>query len=226
MRVVAFVPAKGTSERVPGKNLRMLGDKPLFLHMVDTLLKCRLIDDIYVHTEAESIKKLVGSREEYIEHAVQILDEPTDMANNNVNGNQILLWAAEQVKADIYIQALPTAPFLLPGSIDRAIRLTKESWHAVVATISRPIYRWERWADGTGGRSRYDDYNIPNAKDMEPYVGETMGLYVIRREELFSSRKRVGHHPYLMDVSDIEAIDIDTEEDFRFAETVWKGLHL
>ncbi|GAF67899.1 unnamed protein product, partial [marine sediment metagenome] len=65
---------------------------------------------------------------------------------------------------------------------------------------------------------------IPNAKDMEPYVGETMGLYVIRRKELFESRRRVGYHPYLMDVSDIEAIDIDTEEDFKFAEIVWKGM--
>lgn len=218
MRVVAFIPAKGTSERVPNKNTKVLGRKPLFLHIVDTLLACCSIDEVYLDTETYEVAAHLDVR-----NKCRVLKRPEELATNATDGNKLLLWEAEQVEADIYVQALPTAPFLLSRTVDKAIELVKNKWPSVIAATFRNHYHWDRWADGTGGRARYDARNIPNAKNLPPTVRETMGLYVIRREELINTGLRTGHHPYLLGVSDIEAIDIDTEEDFRFAEIIWKG---
>ena len=55
MRVVAFLPAKGNSDRVKNKNLRLLDGKPLFLHTLEKLINFDLFDDVYLDTESDEI---------------------------------------------------------------------------------------------------------------------------------------------------------------------------
>ena len=58
MKVVAFVPAKGSSERIENKNAKLLDGRPLVVHMLDTLLKCQRIDEVYLDTESDDIAAL------------------------------------------------------------------------------------------------------------------------------------------------------------------------
>ena len=115
-KIVAFVPAKGTSSRVKSKNMRILGDKPLFLHMLDTLLSCSNVDEVYLDTESDEVFSLATGRNHFE------LRRLAELASNKTNGNQLLLHEASRVPdADIYVQALPTAPFLSRKTIEKAI---------------------------------------------------------------------------------------------------------
>ncbi len=215
--VVAFVPAKGTSTRVTSKNIRQLGDKPLLLHVLDTLLTCHTIQDVYLDSESQIVFDIASGR------GHKELRRPESLASNSTDGNQLLLYEAGRVPdADIYVQVLPTAPFLLRSTIDEAVfRLTVRKEHdSVFAARREKIYLWN--ADGTP--RNYDPIHIPNSVDLPATIIETMSLYAIRRAALLSGKSRIGKTPHILPIQLIESIDINTEEDFAFAETVMRGL--
>ena len=216
--VIAFVPAKGTSTRVASKNIRKLGDKSLFLHVLDTLLTCHTIQDVYLDSEAQAVFDIASGRRH------RELHRPESLASNSTDGNQLLLYEAGQVPdADIYVQVLPTAPFLSRSTIDEAVfRLTVKKEHdSVFAARREKIYLWN--PDGTP--RNYDPMHIPNSVDLPATIIETMSLYAIRKAALLSDRSRIGKNPHILPIPLIESIDINTEEDFLFAETVMRGLN-
>lgn len=215
-KVIAFVPAKGTSSRVPSKNMKILGNKSLFLHILDTLLSCYTIDEVYLDTESDEVFKLAEGRRH------KCMRRDPKLATNKTDGNQLLLNEAAHVEADIYVQALPTAPFLSQQTIDEAIfsLLTSKMNDSLFTVTKDKVYLWKK--DGTS--ANYDPLHIPNSVDLEETITETMGLYVIRKDTLFERKSRIGKSPILFDIPAIESTDIDTPEDFNFADAIFKGL--
>ena len=63
---------------------------------------------------------------------------------------------------------------------------------------------------------------LPRSQDMMPVIEETTGLYGITREALSKYHCRIGRKPYIHIVSKFEAVDINTEEDWKVAEYVGK----
>jgi len=215
-RVVAFVPSKGTSNRVKNKNIRLLGDKPLFLHILDTLLSCYTIDEVYLDTESQEVFDLAKGRDH------KELIRPVELASNRTDGNQLLLYEASQVtEADIYVQALPTAPFLSVDTIDKAVfaLIKSREYDSVFAATRNKLYLW----DESGKPINYDPQNIPNSFELPDTIIEAMSLYAIRREALLQKKTRIGERPYILPVPLIESIDINTEEDFKLVEIIYKG---
>lgn len=216
-KVVAFVPAKGTSTRVENKNVRLLGEKPLFLHILDTLLSCHTIDEVYLDSESDTIFSLAEGRNHII------LRRPVELASNGTDGNALLRYEASQVPhADIYVQALPTAPFLSRDTIDRAVYelIRNPTPDSIFAALRQKCYLWQ--PDGTP--QNYDPRQIPNSFDLPDTIIEAMSLYVIRRESLMAKGGRIGERPVIFGISPLEAIDINTHEDFTLAEVVCRGL--
>ncbi|MEK6927919.1 MAG: 6-hydroxymethylpterin diphosphokinase MptE-like protein [Nanoarchaeota archaeon] len=214
-KVIAFVPAKGTSTRVPSKNIRKLGNKPLFLHILDTLIKCDTIDEVYLDSESEEVFNLAKDRK------VKFLKRDISLANNQTDGNQLLLNEASKVDGDIYVQALPTAPFLSEKSINKAIfNLIISKENDSVFTVTRnKLYLW----NNDGKPANYDPLHIPNSVNLNETIIETMGFYAIKKEALMIRKSRIGQKPLLWDIPHIEATDIDTIEDFEFAERLIQG---
>ena len=215
--VVAFVPAKGTSTRVANKNIRLLGDKSLFLYVLDTLLTCHTIQEVYLDTEAQTVLNLAKGRKH------KELHRPEKFASNSTDGNQLLLYEAGQFPhADIYVQVLPTAPFLSRQTIDEAVfkLAVEKDYDSVFAARKEKRYLW--YPDGTP--QNYELFHIPNSTELSDTITEAMSLYVIRRATLFNCRSRIGKKPYILQIPLLESIDINTEEDFAFAEIIRHGL--
>jgi CMP-N-acetylneuraminic acid synthetase len=217
-KIVAFVPAKGTSTRLKAKNLKELGGKALFLHILDTLSNCYMVDEVYLDSESNEIFNIAKGRT----HKIMLRDP--SLASNKTDGNQLLLNEASKVDADIYVQALPTAPFLTSETIDNAIfkLLTSQNNDSLFAVIKDKRYLWK----DNGSAINYDPIKIPNSIDLDSTITETMGLYIIRRETLIERKSRIGNKPILFEIPQIEAIDINTPEDFNFAEIVYRGMEV
>lgn len=217
-KVVAFVPAKGTSNRLIGKNTKPLGGKPLFLHILDTLLKCVAIDEVYLDSESDEVFKLAEGR------LHKDLKRDPSLATNKTDGNQLLLNEASKVDADIYLQALPTSPFLSEETINEAVfkLIISNENDSLFAVKKGKKYLWNE----DESPANYDPLNIPNSVDLKDTIVETMGLYLIRKEILFKRNSRIGDKPILFDIPFIETIDIDNLEDFQFAEVVYSGLEV
>jgi N-acylneuraminate cytidylyltransferase len=217
-RVIAVVHAKGTSERVAGTNLRMLGDRPLFCHAIRNALAARRVDCVVIDSDGDAILDL-GRR-----HGAIPLRRSADLATNRTTGDDLALWQARSFPdSEILLQVIPTSPFLRPESIDRAIGILEAgAANSVAGVFSEALYRWR------DGRPAYfgPDGTIPNSFDMEPVVYETTGLYGNRTRAILASGRRLDPDSCApVPLSRIEAVDINTPEDFLFAEVLWRGLH-
>ncbi len=218
LKVVAFVHAKGTSERLPGKNLQVLGDRPLVCHAIANALAAEMVDAVVIDSDSDEIL-CVGEEA----GAVPLKRKPS-LAGNAATGDDLARWQAENLPSPTYVmlQVVPTSPFVSPRSIDRAIHMLNEyRLDSVVGVRSEVFYKW---------RKNKPDYivddRIPNTQDMAETTYETTGLYAVRCSYATVRRRRINPDSCrLLELSKIEAIDINTLEDFAFAEIVWKGMH-
>lgn len=214
--IVAFVHAKGNSERLPGKNLLPLGDMLLFLHAVRAAQAAESIDRVIVDSDSDEIlyyAKQAGT---------ECLKRPKRLATNKTSGDDLAYWQASNVpQSSAIVQVVPTSPFIRPDTIDRAVELF--AFHCVdsVAGVRREkLYLWE---DDTPAY-RYNG-RLPNSNDLPDVVWETTGLYVVRTDYAIARKQRINPKSCgIVELRPEEAVDINTLEDYEFAKIVWAGM--
>ena len=213
MKVVAFVPAKGTSERIPNKNLAILDGEYLFKRKLRQLLECPNIDEVILDTDSDELAALAADL------PIRRLKRPVELAANSTDGHELFAWECSQVSADIYIQALCTAPFINADTIERAIAaLVESSSHdSLVAVSHTKQYTWK------DGEPEYGRGRIPNSVDLPQITLEAMSLYAVRSSVL-PTRKRFGSSPLLFQLNPTEDIDVNWPEDLQLAETIAAGI--
>jgi CMP-N-acetylneuraminic acid synthetase len=116
-RIVALVPMRHHSQRVPGKNYRILDGKPLFHHIIQTLLHVPAISEIVVDTDSPDV--ISGLAAHF--PAVKVIDRPDDLRADDTPMNEILVFDTSQVEADFYLQTHSTNPLLRAKTISRAL---------------------------------------------------------------------------------------------------------
>lgn len=215
MKVAAFVPAKGSSSRIPSKNVQLLDGKPLFLHTIEKLLRADFIDEVYLDTESKEVAELAQESE------CLILMRDPELASNKTDGHALFYNEVRQVNADIYVQVLCTSPFLSLESIEKAIKVVADSESendSAVLVRRDKQYVWND--DGP----RYPIDHIPNSVDLPDTIIETMGLYVVSSAAAHRTKRRIGDRPALINAKPIEAIDVNWPEDFDLANLIAAGL--
>jgi CMP-N-acetylneuraminic acid synthetase len=217
--VVAFIHVKGTSSRVPGKAMRMLGDEPLFLRPIKTCQKCPSISAVVIDSNSQEIRD-IGTA-----HGALPLPRPSSLATNATAGDQLESWAAYHApNSDVIAVVIPTSPFLLPATIESAITMLLNSPDAdSVAAVRRDkMFLWkqvgpDKWQPGYG--------NARTGQSLLDTVWETTGLYVTRTQYIKDHHQRINYNNCLpLEISPIESIDINTEGDFDLAVALHRGL--
>lgn len=209
MKVVAFVPIRLNSKRVVGKNLKMLGDKPLLQYVLDTLAGTTAIDEVYVYCSNEEIKPLLPQ-------GVRFLKRDESLDRDETLGQEIYDAFTKEVDADVYVLAHTTSPFIKAATIENAVRQVTEGGHD--SAFSAQKVQTFAWYKGTP--LNYNLKQIPRTQTIEPVYFETSAFYIFRKEIWTVGHQRIGNNPYIAIVDPIEGIDIDNPEDFEFAARV------
>lgn len=209
MKIAAFVPIRLNSKRVVGKNLKMLGDKPLLQHILETLVKVPQISDVYVYCSQESIIP-------YLPQGVKFLKRSTTLDSDETLGKEIYDAFVKEVDADIYMLAHTTSPFIKCDTIGNAIDKVVSGEHD--SAFSAQKIQTFTWYNGKP--LNYSLKEIPRTQTIEPVFVETSAFYIFRREVWTQMHQRVGNTPYMAIVDAIEGIDIDYPEDFEFATKI------
>ena len=216
MKVVAFLPAKGTSDRIPNKNLQIMDGKPLFLRQLERILTFECIDEVYLDTESEEIIRIASHLD------CKILKRDLKFASNKTDGNQLLFNEARQVEADLYIQILCTSPFITEETITKGIEYLKRNreYDSAVLVKREKQYTW----DLNTGKANYSLDKIPNSSDLPDTIIETMGLYIVRKETAFKLKRRIGENPYFLFADALESCDVNTPDEFELANFIAAGI--
>lgn len=215
-KVYAFVPAKGTSERVENKNMRFFDGERLYIRALKTLLQCKEIDKVFLDTESEEMYRLA----DYL--PIHFMKRDPKFATNSTDGHQMMLNEITAFPdADIYVQLLCTSPFIRPETIDNGIKILKQGYQYDSALLMRKdkIYFWN-----AEGHPQYNSQHIPNSKDLPDTFMESMGLYIIKKETALEHNRRYGRTPLMLFGAPEESIDVNTGEDLAYATTYAAGL--
>ena len=214
MKIVAFLPVKGTSERIENKNMKLMDGKPLFLYTLEKLVKCDFLDEVYLDSESKEVFDMASEIE-----CKHIYRDPS-LATNKTDGHKLFYNEVKQVEADIYIQILCTSPFIKPETIERGIKILKEKseYDSVVLMSKEKQYLWK------DNQPIYDKYHIPNSKDLPYTMVETMGLYIIRKDVALKNKMRFGDKVYFLEAEPIEKIDVNYPDEFNLANYIAAGL--
>jgi CMP-N-acetylneuraminic acid synthetase len=215
--LVALVPMRHDSERVPGKNYRPMAGKPLYRYIIETLLACPEIDRVVIDTDSPVVREDAASTFP----DVLVLERPEHLRDGNIPMNDVLLNDVRQVDALLYLQTHSTNPLLGAATIRRAISALRTSAeHDSLFTVSRIQARlWT--ADGRP--MNHDPAKLLRTQDLEPVYLENSCAYLFSRELLEVRGTRIGARPLLFEVDRDEAIDIDEEQDFRLVEALMRS---
>jgi len=210
---VALVPMRHHSQRVPGKNYRPLAGKPLYQHIIETLLAVPEVAEVVVDTDSQPV--MDGLRRDF--PSVKVIERSESLRADTVPMNEILVYDTSQVEADFYIQTHSTNPLLRPETVGRAIRAFLADYPAHDSLFSVTPLQVRLW-DGDGRPINHDPNVLLQTQDLPPVYEENSCIYIFTRENLARRRNRLGERPLLFEIDADEAWDIDEELDFAITD--------
>ncbi|MBQ7947806.1 MAG: acylneuraminate cytidylyltransferase family protein [Bacteroidaceae bacterium] len=207
MKVVAFVPIRLNSKRVVGKNLKLLGGKPMMCYLLETLVQVPQIDEVYVYCSSDEVLPLLPP-------GVKLLKRDTALDSDEALGEQIYDAFVRDVKADVYMLAHTTSPFIKASTISNAIEEVLQGHHDSAFSAQKiQTFAWY------GGKPlNYSPTSIPRTQTIEPVYVETSAFYIFGHDMWARHHRRVGDNPYMAIVGPVEGVDIDYPEDFELAQ--------
>lgn len=221
-RVVALLPMKGHSERIPGKNFRPLAGKPLFRWMLDTLLSVEEVAEVVINTDARALLAQHGCSDG---GRVRIRDRRPEICGDFVSMNLVLDDDVAAVPADVYLMTHVTNPLLGAGTIRRALAAFADARAAGTADSLFTVNRFQsRFYRADGRPINHDPAELLRTQDLEPWFEENSNLYVFTAESFRGTRARIGRRPLLFPTPRLESVDVDDQEGWDLAETVARGM--
>jgi CMP-N-acetylneuraminic acid synthetase len=219
-KIVALVPMRHQSVRVPGKNYRNFAGKPLFHHILNTLLVVDAIDTILVDTDSDLI--LEGLAKDF--PTVNTISRPENLRADTVPMNEVLIHDTGEVPGDFYLQTHSTNPLLRADTVSRAIQTFLESLPEYDSLFGVTRMQTRLW-DQLGQPINHNPNILLRTQDLPPVFEDNSCIYIFTRENLIERRNRLGERPLMFEIPAIEAWDIDEELDFTIAETLYRKLH-
>ena len=209
MKIVAFTPSRLNSQRVPQKNIKMLGGMPLVNYALETMNRVRSIDEIVVFASESSICNYIKPDLKY-----RLIERPAFLDTQEAKVQDLIREFLKADDADIILMFHLTSPFLRPETVDECIEKVRNGEYDSAFTA----FSIDRRCWFKGRPLNFSSIN-ENPEQLEPVIVEH-SLYIFRRKVFETTGRRISANPYIKIVDQIEGHDIDTPEDFRIAELI------
>lgn len=217
-KLIAMIPARLGSRRIPKKNIRYMLDKPLIQYPIDLALESGQFDSVWVNTESrelgEACKKL----------GVNFHERPAELANDKATNRDFVYEFLQKHECDYVIMMNPTSPTLRKESVDGFIRFVQENdFDTVMSVVS---VQAEAFYQGQPINFDKSD-KIPSEK-LEP-VEEIIWAMTAWKRETFLRLQDTGACPVFggkmatYAIPKDEAADLDSEEDWNIAEGILRA---
>lgn len=218
LKIVAMIPARLGSQRVPKKNLRYLGDKLLVEWVASACLKTNVFDEIYINSEStifEQVANKIG---------IKYYKRPKELASNEATNDDFGMDFIEHVSCDILVQVNPTSPFTMKEDIVNIVNMVRDEGYQTVHTVK------VEQIEGLfmGHPLNFDPLKkMPPSQELEPVKLFTSSVMAWETKKFKDNILRTGSAVYGGDgkigyysISGLGVIDIDHEKDFLLAEAM------
>lgn len=225
---IAIIPVRGGSKGLPGKNLRLLLDKPLLWYTARASLDSRLITSTVISTESDEIAEYADTL------GVTVLRHPPELSDDNSPTYPVVRWAVDQWSRmgntlDYCVVLRATTPLRTADDIDKAVKLLDEnsskadSVVSVRAAVGMHPMRLKRIMDGwLVDAFESEGYSPKQRQELEVFFVRNGGIYAAKHSTI-ESYGLWGDRclPYVM--ADERSININSDFDFKIAELLLKS---
>lgn len=220
MKTLIVIPARGGSKRIPRKNVRIMCGKPLICYSIENAKSLRddlhMDVDVAVSTDDEELGGIVAKR------GVEVIARPAELATDKVTLDPVIYHAVmymEEKKGyryDTVITMQATSPTLKRTTVKKAIEFFENSeWDTVISATNKPHLSW-----GVKDGVIVKNYEKRlNSQELPANYLETGGFLITRRE-CVSESGRIGSKVNIFEISEDEAVDIDTYSDWVLCENI------
>jgi N-acylneuraminate cytidylyltransferase len=211
--VTAFIPLKGHSARVPGKNLRDFGGRPLFHGIVNTLQQASTVDGIFIDTDSDEIADSASELSDVI-----VLRRSAELIGDDVSVNLLIRSFLERSNAQHVIQTHATNPLLTAYTINAAVQ--RYFADASIDSLFSVTRYQARFYDDELQPINHNPNELLPTQMLSPLYMENSNFYIFSRDGFLASDRRITDRPSVFEMDPLEAIDIDEEADFAMASAV------
>jgi len=210
MTAVGILPIKEHSQRVPGKNFRLLQSKQLYKWTLDALVGARICDAVVINTDCpDRFRGLLPP-------AVAQVRAP-ELLGDEVSMNRVIGQVVAEYPADYYIQVHASNPFVTADLLRSVAQAFESGLLRYYDSVFSVTEHYARFYQGNVAVN-HDPDNLAQTQDLTPLYQENSSFYLFRRKAFCGSGRRLCGTMRGVVISRKSAWDIDTLEDWRMAE--------
>lgn len=211
-KIVAVIPVRKGSQRVPNKNFKLFYDnKSLLERKIEVLQKVESLDEIIIHSDSKLAKDIASK------YKVKFQKREDYYASSECPGSDFFENLAFTIDADIIVHAPCTSPLVSAKTYTSMInQFSLSADHDSVNTVAE--VKEFMWLDNKP--LNYNPLTAPNSQDLPDVYKLTFGCNVLSKETMIKNKHVVGENPSFYIVDEVEAVDIDTPLDFKIAQTI------
>ena len=217
MKIAALIPARSGSKRVIGKNLRLFGKHPLLVRKIKQL-QSSMVDEIFLGSDSSSYLKIAMDN-----GATPILRSDFACDESVSTSNDMIADFANRIPDhfDVIVWVHCTNPFLYARHYDASIKMFKKNidkYDSLLSVQKVQNHMWENESTPLNYKPWKGAHTL--AKNLQPVYFQTGGIFIQWAKKMKKNHYFFGNNPKFILHSQIEAIDIDTEDDFIMAESL------
>jgi len=215
--LVALLPMKANSNRVPNKNFKSFDGKPLFLWVLGTLLDIPAIEMVVINTDARETLASHGIKET---NRILIRDRPIQICGDTVSMNAVIADDIENVPSTNYLMTHTTNPLLAKATIESALHAFEKGVKRGVDSLFTVNRIQSRFYSEDVKAINHDPEKLIPTQELTPWFEENSCLYIFSRGSFSCTQARIGKNPMLFETPELESLDIDTPADWELALAV------
>lgn len=209
-KIVAVIPARAGSKGIPNKNIRLLNNKPLIYYAIKNAIDSKYITDVIVSTDSPEVEVIASQMR------VAFKNRDITLCGDAVTLDAVIYDAVKDMDCDYVVTMQPTSPTLKVSTLDAAIGYAIDhDFDTVISAVNKPHLSWIE----SGGRKIPNYEKRLNRQFLPPLYQET-GAFVVSKADIVTPDTRIGKKVDVYEVSEQEAIDIDTFTDLKSADFI------
>lgn len=213
MKITAIIPVRDGSKRCPRKNIKPFGDTNLLKLRISELLKVKEIDQIQVNSDSEEMLDVARAM-----GVIPVKRYPY-YASDKCNGKELYKCLSEACNTDTMLIAFAPTPFITHEDYTKCIELYKtQDCDSILSVKNVTEYIFK-----DGKPMNFDPLNTCKSQDLPDLKAMTFGITIVPTDNVRQTHSIWGNNPYLYQVNDLKAMDIDTKLDFTICELLYKN---
>ena len=222
--VNVFLPMRAGSERIPKKNTKTFSGVKggLCRIKLEQLIQCKLIDSIIVSTNDLEVIKITNS---FNSKKIKVVFRPSELASSSASTDDLIKYVPEVMPDGHVLWTHVTSPFINSDVYDQAIEKYFENLDHFDSLMTVTKLQRFIWNDNKPVSYNRDIEKWPRTQTIKPLWEVDGGIFLAHKSIYELNNDRIGYVPYLLQISDEIAFDIDWMTDYKIAEALYLSMH-